>query len=101
VGGASELEALGQLPWRITRTTQALQQLDLKGSHGGPDPLGRSILLTWGAGPGALWRLTSLAASSSAAIAPRTQRAAAWVSCGPRPASRIPSRKVDALHGLT
>jgi hypothetical protein len=54
VGGASELEALGQLQWRITRTTQALQQLDLKGSQGGPDPLGRSILLTCGALSGLL-----------------------------------------------
>lgn len=52
--GAGELEVLSQLQWRITRTMQALQQLDLKGSHGGPDPLGRSILLTCGALSGLL-----------------------------------------------
>lgn len=53
-GPATELEALGQLQWRITRTTQALQQLNLKGSNGGPDPLARAMLLTCGALSGLL-----------------------------------------------
>lgn len=43
--GAS-IDALGLVQWRMTRTTQALQQLELlDGPAGGPDPLGRTILL--------------------------------------------------------
>jgi hypothetical protein len=40
------LDALRLVEWRLTRTTQALQQLQLlDGPAGGPDPLGRTILL--------------------------------------------------------
>ncbi len=43
----NDLDALGLVQWRMTRTTQALQQLQLlDGPAGGPDPLGRTILLT-------------------------------------------------------
>ncbi len=42
----SDLEVLALLEWRITRTTQAIQLLDLSGPHGAPEPLMRSILLT-------------------------------------------------------
>jgi len=43
----NSLDALGLVQWRMTRTTQALQQLKLlEGPAGGPDPLGRTILLT-------------------------------------------------------
>jgi len=43
----NDLDALGLVQWRMTRTTQALQQLKLlDGPAGGPDPLGRTILLT-------------------------------------------------------
>jgi hypothetical protein len=46
----SDLDALALIGWRMTRTTQALQQLNLlDGPCGGPDPLGRTILLTAGA----------------------------------------------------
>src|SRR5450755_5087863 len=44
----SDLEVLALLEWRITRTTQALQLLDLSGPHGDVDPLARTILLTTG-----------------------------------------------------
>jgi hypothetical protein len=40
------LDALGLVQWRVTRTTQALQRLRLlDGPTGGPDLLGRTILL--------------------------------------------------------
>jgi len=42
----SDLEVRALLEWRITRTTQALQLLDLSGPHGDVDPLARTILLT-------------------------------------------------------
>jgi hypothetical protein len=42
----TELDALSLVQWRLTRTTQALQQRQLlEGPAGGPDPLGRTILL--------------------------------------------------------
>ena len=50
----SDLEVLALLEWRITRTTQALQLLDLSGPHGDVDPLARTILLTTGALSGLL-----------------------------------------------
>ena len=42
----NDLEVLALLEWRITRTTQAIQLLDLTGPHGSPEPLMRSIVLT-------------------------------------------------------
>ncbi len=50
----SDLEVLALLEWRITRTTQALQLLDLSGPGGDVDPLARTILLTTAALSGLL-----------------------------------------------
>lgn len=41
-----DLDVLALLEWRATRTTQAVQLLDLAGPHGAPEPLLRSIMLT-------------------------------------------------------
>jgi len=50
----SDLEVLALSEWRITRTTQALQLLDLSGPHGDVDPLAQTVLLATAALSGVL-----------------------------------------------
>ncbi|MCA1677525.1 MAG: hypothetical protein LC777_00550, partial [Actinobacteria bacterium] len=73
-------EVLALLEWRITRTTQALQLLDLSGPRGDVDPLARTILLT-----------TALSGLLAAAV---TMRNAPSRDRNPRQRTRyVPSRR--------